>query len=381
MPIEDGWAHRRANYRKELITDFFIESLQKGCIVFGAAALGEKIIKGLKKINIPVIAVVDNDVSKQGILLEGIAIRNPEILLRNDVPVVIASKFVKEIDDQLAGMSIKQRIPHYILSLLYPAVFPNELYRGAFEAIQNEWTSIETAYNLLADDASRTLFQKLIQFRHTLRPSDLPIPQKDQYFTDEFWERQENEVFVDVGAFDGDTFREYILRSGGAFHKYVAIEPDAKNYEKLVQCISEEYTDKVIAINAAAGISQARHVFLEMGGLDSRLTSEVCGGVVEEQRNVVATVALDDILAGYSAVHTIKIDVEGWEPYVLAGAERTIREKSPRLAVCVYHRPEHLWSLILQIAVYNPAYRFFLKHHETEIYGSVLYCIPGGGNG
>ena len=56
----------------------------------------------------------------------------------------------------------------------------------------------------------------------------------------------------------------------------------------------------------------------------------------------VTAVALDDVLPNTLATD-LKLDIEGAELDALRGARELISRSHPRLAVCVYHRPEHLW--------------------------------------
>ncbi len=53
---------------------------------------------------------------------------------------------------------------------------------------------------------------------------------------------------------------------------------------------------------------------------------------------------LDDIL-GNRPVTFIKMDIEGSELAALRGAERIIRQQRPKLAICVYHKPEDMWEI------------------------------------
>jgi hypothetical protein len=72
----------------------------------------------------------------------------------------------------------------------------------------------------------------------------------------------------------------------------------------------------------------------------------------------------------------VKIDVEGSEPDVLEGARALLANQQPVLAVVLYHRPEDLWQIPLQIHAINPAYRIFLRRYGDECWEQVCYAIP-----
>lgn len=74
----------------------------------------------------------------------------------------------------------------------------------------------------------------------------------------------------------------------------------------------------------------------------------------------------------------IKMDIEGSELAALKGAEATIREVRPRLAICVYHKPaEDLWEIPRFIKDCVPSYRMYLKKNHPW-YDTVLFAVDGG---
>ncbi|MGO8746186.1 MAG: hypothetical protein ACLQNE_09370, partial [Thermoguttaceae bacterium] len=64
------------------------------------------------------------------------------------------------------------------------------------------------------------------------------------------------------------------------------------------------------------------------------------------------------------------------EPQALAGARQTILRHHPALAVCVYHRQEHLWEIPLYLRDLWDGYRFFLRRHGDEFGDVVCYALP-----
>jgi hypothetical protein len=72
----------------------------------------------------------------------------------------------------------------------------------------------------------------------------------------------------------------------------------------------------------------------------------------------------------------IKMDIEGAEIDALNGARKTIQRAQPILAICVYHKPDHLWSIPLLISTFSDNYRFFLRPHDEEGWDLVCYAVP-----
>ena len=72
------------------------------------------------------------------------------------------------------------------------------------------------------------------------------------------------------------------------------------------------------------------------------------------------------------------MDIEGAEVEALQGSRRAIAEAGAALAVCVYHRPDHLWRipLLLSHADETRSYEYYLRVHGFNGFDAVLYALP-----
>ena len=70
------------------------------------------------------------------------------------------------------------------------------------------------------------------------------------------------------------------------------------------------------------------------------------------------------------------MDIEGAEMDALKGARLTLAEYQPDLAICVYHRTEHLWAVALLLASWPEmkGYRYYLRSHGFNGFDTVLYA-------
>lgn len=136
---------------------------------------------------------------------------------------------------------------------------------------------------------------------HLLRPSDL---------------------CVDIGANVG----VYTILSSAAIGAHtIAIEPIPSTYEKLRTNIRyNDVADRAITYNIGLGSENSTLVFTSNRDAGNRVVSEETSGG-ETIRVPVRT--LDDVL-GEATPTLVKIDVEGWESHVLAGAETTLKKSS-----------------------------------------------------
>jgi hypothetical protein len=90
---------------------------------------------------------------------------------------------------------------------------------------------------------------------------------------------------------------------------------------------------------------------------------------------LVQCVAIDEALPAFRP-NLIKMDIEGAEPDALRGAQRTIREFRPGLALCVYHKPDHLWTLPLLVQNWLQGGTHHLRLHGHNGFDLVYYWHP-----
>lgn len=360
-------------HQLKIAKDFAVRDLKdlEGAFIFGARELGKKIFKTLHKEGISVAGFIDNNEKLWGTKINGLSVFSPKKVLETEKPkVIIANRYIAEIHKQLISLGVKDIIPHYVLTCLFPAKFPNVIHEGGIKLILSSKNEIRKIFSFLADDISRELFINIIKFRLKLSTQFLPqISKTEEYFPGGFWKLSNNEVFVDVGAYNGDTLKSFLENTKG-FKKYIALEPDKKNYNDFVKSIPKNIKPKVIALCAGAGNKNEKVNFSGFGREDSLID--------KDGTEQIKIIKLDDVLLKEENKPTVvKIDVEGYEPEVMQGMKETLLHMKPKMALCVYHRPDHLWSLPIMLIESNPSYKknLYLRHHENELYGTVLYAF------
>ncbi len=75
-------------------------------------------------------------------------------------------------------------------------------------------------------------------------------------------------------------------------------------------------------------------------------------------------------------VNLIKLDLEGSEEYVMGGMMETIKTFRPRIALSIYHRPEHLYDLPYQLMINLENYTYYMDIYSFERWEVILYAIP-----
>lgn len=221
--------------------------------------------------------------------------------------------------------------------------------------------SLKEVYNLLEDDLSKEIFTQALNVRFKIKPRHAMISylDNDQYFIlPEMNFFSDDNVFVDCGAFVGDTCEKFINKCQGVFGKYYAFEPGVKQAaafnERKKRLVKEWALDdsQIELIQAGVGDKNTEGVSFVKGWRDTG----IIGLRVSYEGDIVSTgfvdkinvVRLDDVLKG-QRVDFIKADVEGSEILMLQSAENIIKTQKPLLALSIYHKITDYY----EIALYN----------------------------
>ena len=98
------------------------------------------------------------------------------------------------------------------------------------EILLSRANDIEKVYALLEDEISRSCFKNVLSFKITGDISYLrEFSDKDEPFS--LLSLGEDEIYCDLGAYTGDTVREFVGKVGTYRHIY-AFEPAKKNFQK-----------------------------------------------------------------------------------------------------------------------------------------------------
>lgn len=333
--------------------------------MFGVGNIGLYSQQQLKKLGIIVDFFCDNDSKKWGGVLNEITCISLQELIskKEDTMVLIATRYYKEIYLQLENLNFKN----------IDRVLDNKFLVDAFfESQDREFVidKLSKTVDILEDDESCRILTRIIQewTRNEYLYAQIDdIYSEPQYFMKELV-GDEIENFVDCGAYTGDTLEEYIKYVSEKFNKVYLFELSKLNCERLLQNIRAEYAkyeDKLLAINKGVAGDNRMIKYTERDE-GSNLAD---GGETEGE-----IVTLDSILLD-KEIDFIKMDIEGAELEALEGAHQIIKEKVPKLAICIYHKPQDLWEIPLKIKELQPDYKIYIRHHTDLLNETVCYAI------
>jgi len=348
-------------------------------VVYGAGKMGRKVVRGLGALGRPPVAVADRSAPEGGGSFEGLPLLTADEAARKygDCACFVVAvwspgpdRTFVHISAHLRSLGCRCVVPVVPLLWQYPDTFLPHDPITLPETLPACAERIRTAFELLADDVSRTEYVARIRLALHGDPLCLPPDSPDPiYLPRDVFAWSEDERFADCGAYDGDTLREFISR-GVPFAKWWAFEPDPANYRRLVTFIGSLPTairERITAYQAATGAKRGRVGFAGDASEGSHVDAR---GSIE-----VECMSLDELPHGDAPTY-IKLDVEGAEESTLRGASSLIRSCRPILAVSAYHRLEDLWELPLLVHDLRGDYRIMLRRHGNEYWDVVLYAVP-----
>jgi len=341
-------------------------------VLFGAGHLGKYIASGLAKAGVSIRAFADNNPKLWGTEVRGFPVLKPEDAVQQfgaNAAFVVTIYHGSAARKQLRGLGCRIVVSFVPLCWKFGEIFIPESCLDYPHLIRDREDDIRRCFGIFADELSRREFVEQLKFRYwldfdSMSPSRLP---QETYF---LVPTRDDEVFADCGALDGDSIRAFIDHSGGHFEHVVGFEPDPNSNKLLSDSMAklpEPMRSHATAFPYAVG---SRNEMVRFNVTSSAASKITTGGTAE-----VECRKLDDVPWPKTPTY-IKMDIEGAEPEALAGARTLLASKLPVLAICVYHRSQHLWEIPSYIQSISDQYDIFLRRYAEDVWELVCYAVP-----
>jgi len=355
-----------ARAREQSAFDALAGRARKKIVLFGAGRLGIKTLHALRDAGEEPLAFADNDANKVGSSVEGIEVFSLEKAARlfRDEGIFIVTTWRPEgggMFERLRCLSSLRCdiIGSYITAgWRFDGILPHFAAERPSRLLEHRDELIAAA-GVWSDSTSMEIFRQQLAWRLRGEFHGVSAPVGNQYFPEEIDGLNSSELFVDCGAFDGDTIQSIHW----PIERVIAIEPDPVSAAKLRSRLRSGDSLHQVLVGETQGIAN----FNAEGTMASARSDS---GLLS-----VPMTTLDALLQ-HEEPTFIKLDVEGDEMPALRGALRTLTRTQPVVAVCAYHRPDDIWEIPLFLKRLLPENKMLLRAHAFDGFELVVYSIP-----
>jgi FkbM family methyltransferase len=340
--------------------------------IYGIGALGQKITDLILLNNDDVISIYEGNPKisdyKNIQVLPIVDLKNEHKNITFIIGIWNPNIDLGQLKSELQNMGISKVLYAGELTNYYN--FEHYLFASKDFISKNE-KKIEFVKNLLRDKKSVELFTRLVELRRE-NNFDINIELDErQYFPKDIPEITElnwnSHVYLDLGAFNGDTLLD-LIKYAGEIKYYYGVEPDDINADLLQQTIVDNNINGEV-LRVASGNKNETVFFMQGGGVSSKVLD-----AESDATKAVQMVRFDDYILKCKPT-IIKMDIEGAEKETLLGLKKTIEVYKPILMVCLYHTKDDLWELPILIHEIRNDYKFYIRQHYPNGLETVLYCV------
>lgn len=332
----------------------------RSTVIYGAGAFGGEMLGYMQANGIQPTCFLD--AFKSG-LKSGIEIIHPEMFHDKSVIVVLALVLDKNRRAEVVSALNKYG---------YDNIFDGQEIRAHYVHLEGERSleylnanteNILRPLSYLSDDESRLTYSKNI-VAHLTRSYGGAAETDccEQYYLSPVLNESRSVVYVDCGAYNGDTFRRLVQRKVNISH-YIGFEPIPENYSSLAKAVKQcdvEATLFPLAVSNEPGFGRFRSL---LGSSCAALNGDT----------EVQYARIDDVIQNKS-VGFMKMDIEGDEPLALEGALKLIDRYVPELAISVYHKINHFWEIPNRLHQLDLGYHLYMRTHSSACMETVLYA-------
>lgn len=350
-----------------------LKSTSTPVVLWGAGELCWYITSYLRYNNIEPFCMCDNNPAKHGTVHLGLPVYSYET--------------IKEMFAQQGGgyhiiVSTGPQYKEAIFSQLAAAQEKNPVWylRGyeicgekiTYQYVRQHLQQFEEAYSSLSDELSKKVFVNVLNAKLS---GDFSLYNEvmsgTEYFDEGIIKLEDNEIFLDVGAYKGKDIIEFARRTGGKYDGIITLEPDRKTLTLLQETLAY-HGIKNVEVHVKGAWHEHALLYFYDGREGSSRISETTDTTFPSTSIEVDTI--ENILNGRRVTY-ISMDIEGAEHNAILGAKESIKKWKPKIAVCVYHKREDLFDLPLLLKSFVPQYKFYMRHYTENQTETVLYAV------
>jgi FkbM family methyltransferase len=186
---------------------------------------------------------------------------------------------------------------------------------------------------------------------------------------------REGDVVIDCGGCWGDTALYFANEVGVNGHVYIfEFIPSNLNILNRNIELNPKHKNHITVVEHPVWNMSDQLVYYKDNGPASAVSLEN----FPECTGSITSLTIDDLVLRekITKIDFIKMDIEGAEMSALHGAEQTIKNHRPTLALAVYHQLSDFHNVPRYLSGIHPDYVFFLKHATPLLQETVLFAVP-----
>lgn len=242
-----------------------------------------------------------------------------------------------------------------------------EIYEKA-KSLKNNLEDYKWLYNRLEDYRSKKLLFAILNNWYKYDFNNLETSRETNYkdYFDLDIVKCKDEVFVDLGAYTGDTTLDYINTYGIDSYKQIYCYEITPDIFAILKNNLAKYPNITCKRNAVSDKKEIMYV-------NNSKVDASANTVTEEGDMSINSVTLDEDIK--ETITTLKMDIEGYEQKAILGAKNHIQNDKPKLLLSVYHNNEDLWKIPRMIEEICPGYKFYLRNNGGGIFPTEITLI------
>lgn len=186
-------------------------------------------------------------------------------------------------------------------------------------------------------------------------------------------EVEEGDYVIDAGGCYGDTALYFSTKAGetGRIFSFEFLPENLKIFEHNLT-LNPTLSGRIRIIRKALWSNSNEDIYILANGPGTKVLEKSD----DPMANRINTISIDAFMGqnNLPRVDFIKMDIEGSELRALKGAEQTINQHKPKLAISVYHQLQDFWEIPQWIDSLDLGYIFRLRHFTIHSEETVLFA-------
>lgn len=359
---------------KDLEEEDVIRELRKETIplvMWGAGSSAPEVDYYLKKHGIIISDVfVDDEYYAEGLFFNEKAVLSYSMLKEkyHKVNVILGNSYYEK-KRNIRKKSIVRRV-FCLFSISY-----NIFEKTPLTEIEQYISEFELVYKLLEDNKSK---KNLLAFLKTRVSGNNRyiidvFEHETNFFHNTIFKINKDEVYLDVGAYDGDTIRLFLKENCGNYKYIYALEPDENNFKELKGFVKKNHINNIQLEKLGAWNCERGLLFSSEHQVSGVATEDDSSDTDKISKVLVAP--LDDMFDYIDTVTLIKINYYKGVKEAVEGAENLLKKHAPKLAITIGFDCRNIRCIPLLIKEINPEYKIYLRYNRGMASGLTLYGI------